>query len=101
LFLRDVYEAFLVEQTQIRAKTREHHGAAIKALLSWAGESVTLAEVSRTQAGKFIGTLKTRDKPKTVQRKVSSLSSFWNWMGMRGHIADYVEGNSSPLPGSQ
>lgn len=89
VFLKDLFPTFVSEQDHLRKKTAHEYEASVVAFLEWSGDGTTAQEVTRKRAGEYVGHLKGQDLARaTVQRKVSALSAFWNWMMQRGHIED-------------
>lgn len=79
-------EADVVEQT------RSQHRAVLNNLVAWGGKQVTVEEIDRRSAGRYISELLAADNMsrRTVRRYVSSLSSFWRWLVARGLARDNV-----------
>lgn len=64
------------------------HRNAVGLFVGFTGD-VLVGQVDRRLAGRFVvEKLKGDGKasPRTVAKKISSLSSFWRWLGRRGHI---------------
>ena len=85
--IRDLYPTWIAEFVG-KEQTKDQGGFAVRLYLEWAGETATVEEVTRKKAGQFVGhLLATSGKERrTIERYVSSLSSFWIWMLRRGHI---------------
>jgi integrase len=84
----------------ITKQTAYQHRTALDAFLEWItkegldAESTMARDVDRKLAGRFIGEgLSTSGKaPRTINRYISSLSSFWKWLIKRG-LVEEAEGN--------
>lgn len=87
VFLKDLLPTFIGEQDHVNKKTAHEYNTSCEDFLEWQGVGVTEKEVTRKRAGEYIGHLKAKGLARaTVQRKVSALSAFWEWMMQRGHI---------------
>ena len=85
-FLGDVYPGWL-DETAPPPKRRDLYLVAIKAFLGWAGQDVTLEEVTRARAGAFISFLLDGTRTKaTIDRYRSSLATLWRWLGEKGLV---------------
>lgn len=84
--IRDHYQTWIAEFVGTE-QTKDQGAFAIKLYLEWAGDTATVEEVSRKKAGQFVGHLleKSGKSRRTIERYVSSISSFWKWMLRRGH----------------
>lgn len=86
-FIRDLYPGWLAEFIG-RQRTKDQGEFSVRQFLMWSGEATTAQEVDRKVAGNFISKLLTDGlkSQRTIERYVSSLSSFWRWMIRRGHL---------------
>jgi integrase len=87
----DLPEQWLTElKGQLAEQTRSQHRTAVQRFLAWAGDHVSVEEVTRRKAGEYISQqlLPSGGARRTVKRQVSSLSSFWRWLISRGLAQD-------------
>lgn len=83
--LRDQYPLWLGE-VQHAGQTKSQHESTIARFMDWAGESVSVEEVSRKKAGAYVSEILNGSglARATVRRHVSSLSTLWQWLVGRG-----------------
>ncbi len=86
--LKDVEGVWLENiKDQVSHQTLGHHRYAVRLLHEFDEAIVFVDQVTRRLAGRFITeSLKPQRKPRTINRIVSSLSSFWTWMKRRGFV---------------
>ena len=85
--LVEIVEQWLEEiEGDVTEQTRGHHGFAVRLLQEQIPAAVLVEDVDRRRAGEFVSYLKLRSgkQPKTQRRIISSLSSFWKWLGLKG-----------------
>jgi integrase len=89
--IRDHYPTWIAEFVGTE-QTKDQGAFAVNRYLSWAGEAASAEEVTKKKAGQFVGhLLETSGRSRrTLERYISSLSSFWRWMLRRGHIETEV-----------
>jgi integrase len=85
-------ETFLSEKTY-SARYKDDIRRAAGRLVSWSARGnapETLEAISRKVAGHFISKelAKLLGDPKTINKDISALSSYWRWLGKRGHLAE-------------
>ena len=85
-------ESFLAE-IDVSPRYRDDIRRAVKRLTAWCGRGSapeTLEAISRKVAGSFISTELTSvlGDRKTINKDISALSSYWKWLGKRGHLGD-------------
>lgn len=90
-------ETFLAEQTY-SPRYKDDIRRAVGRLSTWSakgGAPETLEAVTRKVAGEFIsnGLRAVLHDPKTINKDISALASYWRWLGRRGHLAD---GSANP-----
>ena len=91
--LEPLSQTWLAEiEGSVTEQTRAQHKTAINLLLDNLNTATTVEAVTRRQAGKFISDylVKSARATKTINRIISSLSSFWSWMFRRGIARDNV-----------
>ena len=75
-------------ETAYTQQTIMQYRNAVSELIDFLGDR-PFRMVTRADAGRFISEdLGQRVKPKTANRKISSLSAFWKWARKRGHTED-------------
>lgn len=82
--IRDHYPTWLTicEGTK---QTKAQHEATIKRYLAWAGEYTSIEATERRKAGDYVQALRDDElSPKTIQRHLSTLSTFWRWLMSKG-----------------
>lgn len=87
VLLHPQVEPWLTEQTHTTKQTKAQHRTVLREFIAWAGRELWVEDVTRRYAGEYVSHLLGPDgnlKRKTVQRYVSSLSSLWAWLEMRG-----------------
>jgi integrase len=69
-------------------QTIAQHRVAIKQLMAFQPGNVTVGSIDRRTAGEFVNTvlMAAGSTQKTVNRKISSLSSMWRWLVKRGFV---------------
>lgn len=76
-----------IAETEGKPQTKAQHEFAARQFLKWAGDLTVAEGVNRKKAGEWIGTLlQSGLSRRTVERYVSSLSTFWRWLYKRGHL---------------
>jgi integrase len=86
IFLRDLYPRWL-DETAPPAKRRDLYLVALRSFVGWAGENVTIEEVSRAKAGEFVSFLLDGTRTvATVDRYRSTLATLWQWLGEKGLV---------------
>ncbi len=81
-------EAWLREVAPtVTKQTVSQHRVALRELFDFVGNAAAVGDVERRMAGRFITErlLNSGRSRKTVNRLISSLSSFWSWLVKRGH----------------
>lgn len=82
--IRDHYPTWLTvcDGTE---QTKAQHETTLKRYLAWAGEYTSIQGTDRRKAGEYVQALRDEKlSPKTIQRHLSSLSTFWRWLMSRG-----------------
>jgi len=75
------------EAPRVTGQTISQHRSVLTAFLNWAGDAVTVEEVTRRRAGEYVDYLlspASKVSRRTAQRHVSSLSSLWKRLEARG-----------------
>ncbi|HLZ65462.1 MAG TPA: DUF6538 domain-containing protein [Aliidongia sp.] len=82
-------ELWLKERSYIE-KTKDDHRRAVEALLDHAGAGATVEGMTKRKAGTFVTTYLAGKgiTNKTINKYLSSLSSYWRWMMRRGLAAE-------------
>lgn len=85
-------ETFLAEQ-QVTPRYKDDIRLAVKRLAAWCAKGdtpETLEGITRRAAGEFISKELTTalGQRKTINKSISSLSSYWRWLAKRGHLGD-------------
>jgi integrase len=82
--IRDHYETWLTV-CEGTAQTKAQHETTIKRYLAWSGEYTSIQATDRRKAGDYVQALRDEKlSPKTIQRHLSTLSTFWRWLMSRG-----------------
>lgn len=84
--LSEAVDLWLAETVKYTKQSRQQHRAAARELTGFLGD-IPINDVDRRSAGRFVTEhLLATVSPKTVNRKLSSLSSLWRWAIRRGHV---------------
>ena len=74
----------------LRERTRDQYRADLGRFETWAAEAgvgTTIEAITKAVAGRYVaGLVKEAMDRGTANRKISTPSSYWRWMGKRGHI---------------
>jgi integrase len=82
--IRDHYPTWLTVCVGTQ-QTKDQHESTINRYLTWAGQYTSIQATNGRKAGEYVQVL--RDEklaPKTIQRHLSSLSTFWRWLMSSG-----------------
>lgn len=87
--INSLIDAWLREQ-KVTVRSAADYQRAIGRFLAWCSASripATIEKVTRKVAGRFISEafIATSTDPKTTNKYVSALSSYWRWLNKRGH----------------
>jgi integrase len=82
-----------LRETPFQATTERHHRAAVARFTAWLDAqrvAATAQAVTRKVAGDYVSHLAALHPHgrKTVNKHVSTLSTYWKWMERRGHASD-------------
>lgn len=71
-------------------RTVGDHRRAVELLRGWGGQLVSIEEISKRKAGDFVSEVLLSGKlaGKTVNKYLSSLSSYWKWLGKKGYAKE-------------
>jgi integrase len=90
--LKELVEPWLDERKDtVTGQTLSQDRAVLRAFLRWAGEDVSVLEITRKKSGAFIAKLlepQSKITRKTVNRYRSTLSELWKWLIARGHAGE-------------
>jgi integrase len=70
--------------------TRANYRPPIREFIHWCGGSVTVEEVTRRMAGRYVveHLQASGAQPATINKKLSGLSTLWGWMVKRGYTTE-------------
>ncbi len=74
-----------LRQENIKATTKAEKRKAVTELTAWKS-TLTLQETDRKTAGEFVEYLSNSLAPRTVNKYLTGLSSYWGWLLKRGHV---------------
>lgn len=82
-------ERWLEEATHLTRQTAQQNRRAIAEFIGFA-DDVVVGTVGRREAGRFVSEhlIPGGGAAKTINRKISSLSSLWRWAQRRGHVEE-------------
>lgn len=60
---------------------------AVKRLMDWSPD-LTLSSLNRTRAGLYVTEVLAPGHPKTSNKAISNIRSYWRWLQDRGHVKD-------------
>ncbi len=83
--LSEYVEQWLSESTNTD-KTKDSHRSAVRGFVHWCGGEAFVGAIDRRKAGEYVSDclIPSGRKPKTINRIISSLSSYWRWLVRRG-----------------
>lgn len=83
--LSDQYPIWLGE-VEHAGQTKAQHDSTIRRFMDWAGQGVSVEDVTRKKAGAYVSDILNGSglARATVRRHVSSLSTLWQWLAGRG-----------------
>lgn len=92
--LESLVENWIAEKAY-KGRTEAARRHAIKLFKGWCAQKkvpATIEAVNRKIAGRFIGDafVSVGAHPATANKAISGLSSYWDWLGKRGHIEEGV-----------
>lgn len=79
-----------LSEAAVTAHTKDNYKPSVEAFIRWCGGEAFAEDISRRKAGEYVtGYLAGQgQKPGTINKKVSALSSFWTWLERRGYAED-------------
>lgn len=94
------------EQRDFLKRTEADNGRVLRYLVDWCGREglrPTVERLGRREAGRFVRSMSTEQglSSKTVNKYLSCLSSYWQWLEARGHGAQENVWRGQSLPAAR